>query len=113
MSKYKRVVDVVIVGGWLSGLRAAVEIHRSGFSCVVLETLDRVGGKTVDLGAAWINDSSQSEMYSLAKSFELDLMRQHVAGKSLYQQKDGRVLKYFPGFVDVGLSSRNAVESRS
>ncbi|KAK4444517.1 putative amine oxidase [Podospora aff. communis PSN243] len=100
MSKYQRVVDVVIVGGGLSGLRAAVEIHRSGFSCVVLEALDQVGGKTVGLGAAWINDGNQSEISSLAKWFGLDLISQHVSGKSLYQRKDGRVLEYFPGFAD-------------
>jgi len=101
MPRYNRTADVVIVGGGLSGLRAAVEIHRAGYSCVVLEALDHVGGKTVDLGAAWINDSSQSEIYSLVKSFQLDLIEQHVVGRSLCQQKDGKVLTCSPCFSDV------------
>lgn len=84
-------VDVVVVGGGLSGLQAAYDIQKSGLSCVVLEARDRVGGKTwsqptksgsfVDLGAAWINDSNQSEMYALAKRFNLDLIEQLVDGK--------------------------------
>lgn len=39
------VVDVV-VGAGLSGLQAALDVHRSGKSVVVLEARDRVGGKT-------------------------------------------------------------------
>lgn len=65
-------VDVVVVGGGLSGLQAAHDVQRAGLSCVVLEARNRVGGKTwsqptkdgsfVDLGAAWINDSNQTKI---------------------------------------------------
>ena len=44
-------VDVVVVGGGLSGLKAAWDIQKAGFSAVVLEARDRVGGKT------WSRDS--------------------------------------------------------
>jgi monoamine oxidase len=83
-------VDVVVVGGGLSGLQAAHDIQRAGFSCVVLEARDRVGGKTwsqptksggfVDVGAAWINDTNQSKMFALAKRFSLDLIEQNTNG---------------------------------
>ncbi|KAJ0309878.1 hypothetical protein Brms1b_008917 [Colletotrichum noveboracense] len=96
-------VDVVIVGAGLSGLRAAVDIHKSGLSYVVLEAMDRVGGKTlsvpdspqggvVDFGAAWINDTSQVEMYRLAKDFGFELIEQTATGLNLYQDNKQNTL---------------------
>lgn len=88
-------VDVVVVGAGLSGLQAAHDIQRQGFSCVVLEARDRVGGKTwsqstkdgsvVDVGAAWINDSNQSRMFALVKRFGLEVIEQLAEGKCAAQ----------------------------
>ncbi|KAK2672629.1 Flavin amine oxidase [Fusarium oxysporum f. sp. vasinfectum] len=90
-------VDVIVIGAGLSGLQAAVDLDKAGLSYIVLEANDRVGGKTlsvpsssksdgiVDLSAAWINDSSQKEMYALAQEFGFDLIVQRTEGLSLDQ----------------------------
>lgn len=94
-------VQVAIIGAGLSGLRAATEIHNAGLSYVVLEGMDRVGGKTlsvptsstgdavIDLGAAWINDTTQAQMYALAQQFGFDLVPQRAEGLSIHQDAQG------------------------
>lgn len=97
-------VDVVVVGAGLSGLQAAVDLHRAGLSVKVLEARDRVGGKTYsrnaqgsvcDVGAAWINDTNQSKMFALAKRFGLDLITQNTKGNIIVDDGIGR-LKLHP-----------------
>ncbi|KAJ0418477.1 putative flavin-containing amine oxidase [Aspergillus carlsbadensis] len=94
-------VDVVIIGAGLAGLTAAHEILRAGLSCVVLEARDRVGGKTwsmqlengqgtIDLGAAWINDTNQSRVYGLARRFGAELIEQNTQGNAVLQDFDGK-----------------------
>ena len=38
--------DVVVVGGGLAGITAARDLKQRGFSTVVLEASDRLGGRT-------------------------------------------------------------------
>lgn len=71
----EKVYDVVVVGAGLGGLQAALKVRAAELSVCVLEATNRVGGKTYtvqsckkgfnDLGAAWINDTNQSEMFKL------------------------------------------------
>lgn len=97
----RKSVDVAIIGAGLAGLTAAHELISKGYSCVILEARDRVGGKTwsqpleggkgtVDLGAAWINDTSQNRMYGLAKKFGADLIEQNTQGNCVFQGFDGK-----------------------
>ena len=121
-------VDVVIIGAGLAGLSAAHDVTGKGYTCVVLEARDRVGGKTwsksleegkgiVDLGAAWINDTSQTKMYDLAKKFNAELIEQNTEGNCVFQGFDGQCSPFPYGELphvsrqNYGLSSRILTEA--
>lgn len=101
LSARREAIDVVIIGAGLAGLTAAHEILRRGYTCVVLEARDRVGGKTwsqplnggdgvVDVGAAWINDMNQEKMHALAKRYDAELIEQNTQGNCVLEDSQGR-----------------------
>lgn len=103
-------VDVVVVGGGLSGLQAGYDSQRAGLSTLVLEARDRVGGKTwsvpgangkgmVELGGAWLNDTNQSHIYALARRLKLDLIQQITTGDCVMHDLDGSMHKFVYGEV--------------
>lgn len=108
-------VDCIVVGAGLSGLTAATEVHKAGLSCLVLEARDRVGGKTwsvdpigngnvVDVGAAWINDTNQSEVFALAKDLNLELVVQNTTGRVIQEDIDGSLSTFEYGGAPEALS---------
>lgn len=97
--------DVLVLGAGLAGLSAANKITASGLTCLVLEARDRVGGRTwsqplpsgegtIDLGAAWINDTNQSRMFELAKLFGAELIEQNTKGDVVLQHADGGLMSF-------------------
>ncbi|KAB8217742.1 hypothetical protein BDV33DRAFT_206102 [Aspergillus novoparasiticus] len=116
-----RKVDVVVVGAGLSGLKAAWEVQKAGFSCIVAEARGRVGGRTysvdpledgrkVDLGGAWINDTNQSEIYKLVQTLGLELIVQKTDGDVIYEDFDGDLSRTGYGLTPDTLVEANAKE---
>jgi len=97
--------DAIVVGAGLAGLQAALTLQRQGLSTLVFEARDRVGGRTLtvrssdgkpkaEAGAAWINDTNQSEMWKLTKELGLHTYTQNTAGNVVVQDFDGSLVKF-------------------
>lgn len=88
-----RKVDVVVVGGGLSGLVAARNIRRKGRSVLVVEARDRVGGRilnhelrngsVIESGGAFVGPT-QGHIKRLAKELRVKTFKEYVAGNNIY-----------------------------
>lgn len=92
----------MVVGAGFSGLQAAYDLHAAGVSTLVLEASDRIGGRSysyplrsqpgmVELGATWINQDTQPEVYALTRKFGLDVVPQDGKGEVVWQDLQGQV----------------------
>lgn len=93
--------DVLVIGAGLSGLQAATTAHAANLSVLVLEARNRVGGKSwsvplasgrgsVELGAAWINDTNQRRMWKYAQLFGLEMVTQRAEGECVMLEEGGK-----------------------
>jgi monoamine oxidase len=113
-------IDVVVIGGGLSGLQAALKCKQAGLSVLVLEARDRVGGKVfsipldsgrgkTELGAAWINDIKQRRIGQYARQFNLHCIKQRVVGKAVMQPSEGKRFEHVFGTTPA-VSGKHALE---
>uniref|UniRef100_A0A8H7NQJ8 Amine oxidase n=1 Tax=Bionectria ochroleuca TaxID=29856 RepID=A0A8H7NQJ8_BIOOC len=114
-------VDVVVVGGGFSGLKSAYDLQQSGLSTVVLEAKEAIGGRSrsinrksgegiIELGATWINNTTQPRVTALVDKFGLDTAVQYTAGDSVFQGPDGEARRIPPGSPNAGNEEDAAVE---
>lgn len=88
-----RSVDVVVVGGGLSGLVAARKVARSGRKVLLVEARGRVGGRllnhklhdgsVIEAGGAFVGPT-QGHILALARELKVPTFRQNVAGNNVY-----------------------------
>ncbi|MFL6159591.1 MAG: flavin monoamine oxidase family protein [Marmoricola sp.] len=91
-----RKVDVVVVGGGLSGLVAARKVARSGRSVLVVEARHRVGGRllnhhlasggVIEAGGAFVGPT-QDHILALAKELKVATFAEYIQGKNVYISK--------------------------
>lgn len=94
--------DSVVIGAGLSGLAVARALLARGETVALFEARDRAGGRILsrpvspaaaaryDLGPAWIWPHN-TRMLTLVSELGLPLMRQHSAGKLVFQDQNGAI----------------------
>jgi monoamine oxidase len=102
---------VIVVGAGMAGLAAARKLQSDGYTVVVLEARDRIGGRTYttdelgfpfDHGASWIHGIRGNPMTRLAKQSDTEFVR----------TDDQSVSAYFADGSEAGSTRLAAAEQR-
>ncbi|PLN76743.1 amine oxidase [Aspergillus taichungensis] len=98
--------DVIVIGAGLSGLQAARSLQDEGITTILLEARSRVGGKTwsitdstgvADLGAEWLNDTTQPTVYHLVQKLGLECAAVQVQGEAVLHVDEKTVIRHVYG----------------
>ena len=100
--RIQRDQTVLVIGAGMAGLAAAANLKKRGFTVVVLEARNRIGGRmrtdrslgcAVDLGASWVHGINGNPLVELATASGATLARTRFE-QMLPFDKDGTKLEY-------------------
>ncbi|MEM6766292.1 MAG: NAD(P)/FAD-dependent oxidoreductase [Bacteroidota bacterium] len=87
-------VDVLIIGGGLSGLSLAYFLQKSGINSTILEARERLGGRMLtqyeagkaplEMGATWLGNK-HTALTTLLKELELEIFEQYLGEQAIYE----------------------------
>lgn len=97
--------EVVILGAGLAGLTLAFELESKGFSYVILEARDRIGGRvhtittdtgaTIEMGATWFAEK-HVHLMELIRKLDVPYQHQYTGTRVLYDYANpGRTAQLF------------------
>jgi len=93
-------IDIIIIGGGLSGMYTAYLLSKKNISFVLLEARERVGGRILsledhgffsDLGPSWYWPEMNPKMMHLIQTFGLTGYRQFEDGMGRFENSNGVV----------------------
>ena len=108
-------VDVVVIGGGFAGITAARDLKKRGLNVLLLETRDRLGGRTwhqeingfpVELGGTWIHWTqpfvwAEKERYGLEIQETPGCAAERIAikiGDQVHDLQDNQLAEFVDGF---------------
>ena len=87
--------DVLIIGGGLTGLALNYLLRKAGYSVLILEARNRLGGRIwtktteegvkIDMGATWLG-LKHTHLVQLLKELRLPVFQQRVGTEALFEQ---------------------------
>ena len=110
--------DVVVVGAGATGLTIATDLEKAGFSTVVVEARDRVGGRlhtsTVDgavleLGGQWVSPDQEALLATLDE-LGLETFERYRAGDSVYVDDSGRATRFTGDLFPTSPATQTEIE---
>jgi putrescine oxidase len=110
--------DVVIVGAGATGLTAATQLQRAGYSVIVLEARDRVGGRLwtnlvegqmFELGGQWVSPD-QTALLETLDELGLETYARYREGESVYVGSDGEAKRFTGDIFPANPHTRAEIE---
>ncbi|MTI38114.1 flavin monoamine oxidase family protein [Fulvivirga lutimaris] len=95
--------DIIIIGGGLSGLTIAFLLKQKGFSPLLLEANNRLGGRiktvagqkvAIELGATWVFNNDH-HLKKLLAELNIRLFEQYQTGLGIYEIQKGQASEKF------------------